>query len=397
MIAAHEGRGPIDGNRHFTSGPFRPIYTSVEDQAKLLGPLLVEENLLVPEQLDHALQFAEDTGLPLDQILVAEFAVSQPDISRLLARAGRAGDDGGKPENVVVGDAPIDRPFGVQLRRPIGQIFVDLGFITPDDREAALTVQRESGGLLGEILITQGKLTRLELANALSEHWESGTKANQSIGRGEQSLSDVPREEGSSPHVEPSAVAELRGLLAEVEAARIADGAAVAARIAAIDDALATLAPQDDEEFRRTTGERLQQLAEKVESLVARAADVEPSQAVNDLEPTPTALAQSVDDLNRARAAEAEATRITVDELRERLDELIALRATDLEGTQAANSQAAYAAAEASRIEQTLAAALAELAGRVDDLTHRLDAPSLAATDTKKQPKGAKSKKKPKR
>ena len=60
--------------------------TIVEDQAKLLGPLLVEENLLAPEQLERALQFARNTGLPLDQIVVAEFAVSQPDISRLLAR-----------------------------------------------------------------------------------------------------------------------------------------------------------------------------------------------------------------------------------------------------------------------------------------------------------------------
>ena len=65
----------------------------MEDHAKLLGPLLVEENLLLPEQVEHALEFARDTGLPLDQILVAEFAVSQPDISRLLQRAGQAGDE----------------------------------------------------------------------------------------------------------------------------------------------------------------------------------------------------------------------------------------------------------------------------------------------------------------
>ena len=76
-----------------------------------------------------------------------------------------------------------------------------------------------------------------------------------------------------------------------------------------------------------------------------------------------------------ARAAEAEATRIANDELRERLDELIALRTADLETSQAAQSQAAHATAEASRIEQTLAGALAELAVQVDDLAHRLDNP----------------------
>jgi hypothetical protein len=352
----------------------------------------VEENLLVPEQLEHALEFARDTGLPLDQILVAEFSVSQPDISRLLARTGRSGDEGENADaGVVVGNDPLDRPFGIQLRRPIGQIFVDLGFITPDDREAALAVQRESGGLLGEILITQGKLTRLELANALSEHWESATKANQARESREPSLSDVPREADGSRDVEPSAVAELRGLLAEVEAARIADGSAVAVRMAALDDALAALATRDDEEFRRTTTERLQQLAEKVESLVARAVDAEPSQTVKDLEPALDALAERVHDLTQARAAEADATTAAFGELRGRLDELTALRATDLEASQAAQREAAHAAAEASRIEQTLAAELMELAGRVDDLAHRPDVPAAGATETKKQSKGAKS------
>ena len=58
--------------------------TIVEDQAKLLGTLFVEENLLAPEELERALRFSRNTGLPLDQIVVAEFPISQPDISRLL-------------------------------------------------------------------------------------------------------------------------------------------------------------------------------------------------------------------------------------------------------------------------------------------------------------------------
>ena len=69
----------------------------MEDQTKLLGPLLVEEHLLAPEQLEHALQFAEDTGLPLDQSVVAEFAVSQPEISRLLAEVSPGADGAGHP------------------------------------------------------------------------------------------------------------------------------------------------------------------------------------------------------------------------------------------------------------------------------------------------------------
>jgi len=57
-------------------------------------------------------------------------------------------------------------------RRPIGEIFVALGFIDSDQLEAALEAQREHGGRIGEILVAQGSLTRLDLASALSEHWE---------------------------------------------------------------------------------------------------------------------------------------------------------------------------------------------------------------------------------
>ena len=207
--------------------------TIVEDQAKLLGPLSVEENL-APEQLERALRFSRNTGLPLDQIVVAEFP---------------------------------------HLRRPIGQIFVDLGFITPDDREAALTVQQENGGLLGEILITQGKITRLELANALSEHWDSATGARDTTANPSAIAHRVPRGDESSRRIEPSDAAELRRLLAELEAARVAAVQAAEAGLRAIDEALAAL--------------------------------------------------------TEARAAEAETTRIANDELRERLDELIARRAAE--------------------------------------------------------------------
>jgi hypothetical protein len=274
--------------------------TIVEDHAKLLGPLFVEENLLAPEQLERALRFSRNTGLPLDQIVVAEFP---------------------------------------HLRRPIGQIFVDLGFITPEDREAALTVQREDGGLLGEILITQGKITRLELANALSEHWESATGASDTTANRGPSLIDVPRGDESSRRVEPFDALELRRLLAELEAARVAAVQAAEAGLRAIDEALAALV--------------------------------------------------------QARTAETEGTRIANDELRKRLDELIALRTADLETSQAAQSQAAHATAEASRIEETLAGALAALAVQVEDLAHRFDNPPAEVSE--KRSKRAKDKKKPKR
>ena len=68
-------------------------------------------------------------------------------------------------------------PAEVQLRRPIGEIFVELGFITQGQLEGALAVQKTTGARIGEILVEQGSLTRLDLASALAEHWESGQPA----------------------------------------------------------------------------------------------------------------------------------------------------------------------------------------------------------------------------
>ena len=57
-------------------------------------------------------------------------------------------------------------------RRPIGEIFVELGFVSRAELQSALDVQRTTGGRIGEILVEQGSLSRIDLASALAEHWE---------------------------------------------------------------------------------------------------------------------------------------------------------------------------------------------------------------------------------
>jgi hypothetical protein len=57
-------------------------------------------------------------------------------------------------------------------RRPIGEIFVELGFVSRTELQSALEVQRTAGGRIGEILVEQGSLSRIDLASALAEHWE---------------------------------------------------------------------------------------------------------------------------------------------------------------------------------------------------------------------------------
>src|SRR3990172_1073936 len=56
--------------------------------------------------------------------------------------------------------------------RRIGQIFVDLGFITDDQLEALLEEQQQHPGqLLGKVAEAQGLLNEEQLAQALAEQW----------------------------------------------------------------------------------------------------------------------------------------------------------------------------------------------------------------------------------
>ena len=58
----------------------------------------------------------------------------------------------------------------------VGDALLELGLVSRDEIDSALEVQRETGERLGEILVGQGVISRLELAGALSEHWSSLTK-----------------------------------------------------------------------------------------------------------------------------------------------------------------------------------------------------------------------------
>jgi hypothetical protein len=52
--------------------------------------------------------------------------------------------------------------------RPLGKILVDDELLTPTELERALEAQRETGRLLGEILVEQGSMTGASLAQALA-------------------------------------------------------------------------------------------------------------------------------------------------------------------------------------------------------------------------------------
>jgi len=57
----------------------------------------------------------------------------------------------------------------------IGNILVRAGVITQDQLENALSIQKKSGGLIGQILVKQGYIDRRSLYEFLQNRWESNT------------------------------------------------------------------------------------------------------------------------------------------------------------------------------------------------------------------------------
>ena len=146
-------------------------------QSRLIGAILVERNLISDDQLARALELQEETGERLGEIVVAEFGVSRLELAGVLAEQW-AELENTEQAAVVERDAPQATvhplsPSEVQIRRPIGEIFVELGFITSEQLDAALDSQRQTGARIGEILVEQGSLSRLDLASALAEQWSA--------------------------------------------------------------------------------------------------------------------------------------------------------------------------------------------------------------------------------
>ena len=118
------------------------------------------------------------------------------------------------PDDAVPGK-PVPDPGGAaaESRRPIGEIFVHLGFVSRAELDAALEVQRTAGGRIGEILVEQGHLSRMNLASALAEHWEPHPYSEE-----RQSFRRPAGSDQAEPAGQPQRHDELQGPSARREA-----------------------------------------------------------------------------------------------------------------------------------------------------------------------------------
>src|SRR3954453_15890072 len=78
------------------------------------------------------------------------------------------GGSRGRPGCPMTGAKPMEPA----AKRRLGDIFVERGLIHGAQLEEALSVQRESGGKLGEVLVELGFVTRVELAGVIVEQWD---------------------------------------------------------------------------------------------------------------------------------------------------------------------------------------------------------------------------------
>ena len=127
--------------------------------ARLIGTVFVERGLLSESQIRVALEIQRETGQQLGQILVERFGVSRHELASVVAEQwaefGRSGVE--------------TDPASNESWRRLGDIFVERGFVTPDQLEQALARQRETGERVGEALVAQGSISKFELAGALAE------------------------------------------------------------------------------------------------------------------------------------------------------------------------------------------------------------------------------------
>lgn len=95
-----------------------------------------------------------------------------------------------KPEVGPRGASPFDPPVR------LGDLMVSKGFITVEQLSEALVESRESGQLVGRVLLRRGWVFEDELARALAEQWHLPYARLSSVGVDQRVMRLLPREVG---------------------------------------------------------------------------------------------------------------------------------------------------------------------------------------------------------
>ena len=139
-----------------------------------LGTLLVDEDLLSPEELERALSEQRRTGQKLGEVIVGQGSMSSTSLAKALAkqhgvelrnRFEELADD--EPDPVSTATATLGRVGGW---RPLGKVLLDGGLVSENELDEALAEKRaHQDRRLGAILVQLGYISGATLALALAE------------------------------------------------------------------------------------------------------------------------------------------------------------------------------------------------------------------------------------
>jgi hypothetical protein len=113
----------------------------------IFGEYLVEQNIIREKDLDRALEIQKTDRVPLGQLAMQKGLIDNKQLFRILSRQRR-------PEEK-------DKNFG--------KLAVEMEYLSREQVEMLLERQTHTNRLLGEILVSQGLVSQMELIKALKK------------------------------------------------------------------------------------------------------------------------------------------------------------------------------------------------------------------------------------
>jgi hypothetical protein len=113
----------------------------------IFGEYLVEHNIIQEKDLARALEIQKTDRVPLGQLAMQKGLIDNKQLFRILSRQR-------KPE---------------ERNKNFGKLAVEMEYLSQEQVETLLEQQTHTNRLLGEILVSQGLVSQMELIKALKK------------------------------------------------------------------------------------------------------------------------------------------------------------------------------------------------------------------------------------
>ena len=114
----------------------------------VLGEYLIEKGVITRENLDNALREQKKNRIPFGQLALQSDMISPREMFQILSGQRKRGED-----------APS-----------FGQMAIELNILSEKDIDSLVKLQSQTTALLGEVLVSVGVLTKMELFHATKEY-----------------------------------------------------------------------------------------------------------------------------------------------------------------------------------------------------------------------------------